>query len=70
MLRSRWLVLNDPLAWQDIGHSISRYALMGTQVVLILVFLSLADLYTRGRGVLENKHSTYLEPTNRIRSSV
>jgi len=45
------LVLNDPAARQDIGHSISRYALMGTQVVLILLFLSLADLYTRGLPV-------------------
>jgi hypothetical protein len=26
--------------------SISRYALMGTQIVLIQVFLGLADLYT------------------------
>ena len=32
--------------WQDIGMSISRYALMGTQVVTILVFLGLADMYT------------------------
>ena len=33
-------------SWQDIGMSISRYALMGTQVVTILVFLGLADMYT------------------------
>ena len=33
-------------SWQDIGMSISRYALMGTQIVLIQVFLGLADLYT------------------------
>ena len=32
-------------SWQDIGLSISRYALMGTQVVTILVFLGLADAY-------------------------
>ena len=33
-------------SWQNIGMSISRYALMGTQVVTILVFLGLADMYT------------------------
>lgn len=33
-------------SWQDIGHSISRYSLMGTQVVTILLFMGLADLYT------------------------
>ncbi|EEH57651.1 ATP exporter family [Micromonas pusilla CCMP1545] len=34
-------------SWADIGHSISRYALMGTQVVSILLFLGVADVFTR-----------------------
>ena len=38
-------------SWQDIGMSISRYALMGTQVVTILLFLGLADMYARGLPV-------------------
>jgi len=53
-----FLVLSDLMAvrfffqvttegsWQDIGHSISRYSLMGTQVVTMLLFMGLADLVT------------------------
>ena len=33
-------------SWLDIGSSVSRYALMTTQVVTILPFLALADVYT------------------------
>jgi len=33
-------------SWLDIGSSVSRYALMGTQVVTILPFLALADVFT------------------------
>ena len=45
-------------SWQDIGMSISRYALMGTQVVTILVFLGLADAYAAAipmRGVVARR---------------
>ena len=45
-------------SWQDIGMSISRYALMGTQVVTILVFLGLADAYAVAipmRGVVARR---------------
>lgn len=33
-------------SWLDIGSSVSRFALMGTQVVTILPFLALASLFT------------------------
>jgi phosphatidylinositol glycan class N len=45
-------------SWQDIGMSISRYALMGTQVVTILVFLGLAETYAAAipiRGVVARR---------------
>ena len=45
-------------SWQDIGHSISRYSLMGTQVVTILLFIGLADMYTHSlpvNGVKANR---------------
>lgn len=54
-----FLVLSDLMAlrfffqvttegsWQDIGISISIYSLMGTQVVTMLIFMGLADMYTR-----------------------
>lgn len=38
-------------SWLDIGSSVSRFALMGTQVVTILPFLALADLFTRALPV-------------------
>ena len=53
-----FLILSDMMAvrfffqittvgsWLDIGSSVSRYALMGTQVVTILPFLALADVFT------------------------
>jgi phosphatidylinositol glycan class N len=38
-------------SWLDIGSSVSRYALMGTQVVTILPFLALAQIFTRALPV-------------------
>ena len=54
-------------SWQDIGMSISRYALMGTQVVTILIFLGLADVYTRALATNGSKFEVVRKEAKKTR---